>query len=366
MDAVRPVTDAFKAAIAQSHRVATRVEILADGAVVRTIDTVTAGTVTLDANAQARGRLDLTLVDDGTLVPSVPADLLAPYGRELRVSRGVEYPDGTQELVPLAVCRIDDVDVDQLPVIHITGQDRSARITDARFEEPYEVAQGTNVATAILNLVQGAYPDVTYSFTTTMHNTGHMVAEEGGDRWKLAQDFATNAGLRLYFDGDGTLVLAPESAGAAVVNLVEGDDGVLLTAAKRWTRTGTYNRAIAVGENMNEIAPVRGVATDENPLSPTFYGGSFGRVPVFMQSQFIVTADQALDAATAALARQLGTTQAVNFGSLVLPHLEPGDVARITRQAAMIDQDSIIDQLTIPLGAEGTMTGSMRATQVTA
>jgi hypothetical protein len=366
---MRPVSDKFKAAVTQTHDIATLVEVLQDSVVIGTLNTVTAGTVTLDAKAQSRGRLDLTVIDDGTLhlVPTTSGDMLAPYGRELRVSRGVRYPDLTTELVSLGVFRIDDTnieDTDSGLQIQVSGMDRSARVSDARFEAPYQIAAGTNLATAILALIQPVLPDLVTSFVATAVTTPAVFAEEEGDRWELAQKLASDAGLRLYFDGDGTLVLDVDSSGAPVVTIAEGPGGVLLSAARRWTSQGAFNRVIATGESTGIGTPVRGVATDTNPLSPTYYFGPFGPRPRFYRSQFIVTAQQALDAATAMLSKELGTTQTVSFGSLVLPHLEPGDVARVTRSRAGINEDNILDSLVIPLTYDGSMTGATRASQV--
>lgn len=366
---MRPVTDRFVTAISQSHQMALLVEVLRNGDVVAIIDSVTAGTVTLDSTAQIRGRLDLTIVDDGTLglIPRLAADPLAPYGNELRVSRGINYPDGTSELVALGVFRINDTDVTDGPdvlTIQITGQDRSARIADGRFESPADITQGVNVGTQIQTLVSAVYPDVTFNFAPTPHLTGHMTIEEGTDRWEVCQHFATNAAMQLYFDGDGTLVLAPDAGGTAVLALAEGADGLLLSSTRRWTRQGAYNRVVATGENTGVGTPVRGVATDTNPLSPTYYYGSFGQVPRFFVSQFFNTSQQAQDTAEAMLLREMGTTQSVNFGSLVLPHLEPTDIVQITRVRAGISEDHVIDSLTIPLTADQAMTGATRATQV--
>lgn len=363
---MRPVSEAFKAAVVSSHQIATRFDVLQDGIAIDTLDTVTAGSVTLDAKAAARGRMDLTIVDDGTLglVPTQAGDLLAPYGREIRVWRGVTYPD---ELVSLGVFRIDDVAPSEEAgslTLAIAGLDRSGRISDARFEHPDQCNAGTNLATAILGLIQPVYPDVVYDFTPTSVVTPLIIFQEQDDRWAIAQKLASDAGLRLYFDGDGTLVLAADSPSDAVITLAEGTAGVLLSAAKRWTRQGVYNRWIATGQSTGVGAPVRGVATDDNPLSPTYYFGQFGPVPTFFSSQFITTDAQAADAAAAMKSRQIGTAQAISFGSLMLPHLEPGDVARITRLRLGIDEDNVIDSLVIGLTHDARMTGTTRALPV--
>ncbi len=368
-----PVTARFRTAITQPHRLATLVEVLQDGVPIgdpipSTID----ATVTFDANAQTRSRLDITLADDGTLglIPTTASDRLAPYGNEIRVWRGLTYPDGTTELVPLGVFRLDDNDIDDtdtgLP-LKLAAPDRSARIIDARFEEPGQVDQGENVATAIAQLITPAHPDVVMRFATTSLVTPAIFYEAQGDRWQLAQDIATAAAMRLYYDRLGELVLAPDATAEPVLTIGEGETGSLVSVGKNWTRRGAYNRAIVTGENTGEGAPVRGVATDEDPLSPTRYDGPFGPAPVFMSSQLVTTTEQATDAAAALLRRQSGTTQRIRLGSFVLPHLDPGDAIRVTRGRLGLAEDiHVLDSLTIPLSPDGIMASTTRAVQVAA
>lgn len=368
---MRPSSSRFAEAIRRSHRIATEVEVLTEGEVRKTITTAVGGSVTLDAKAQTRGRLDLQLTEDvaDSLIPTRATDLLAPYGNELRVSRGIQFPDGTRELIRLGVYRIESPrprSSAQGLELHVAGYDRSKRISDARFEAPFQIEQGENYADAILRVLQDAWPEMPYSFASTTLTTPQLFAEEQGDRWAFAQEMATSIGMSLYFDGDGVCQLRPagSSSSSPVVRLTEGEGGVLLEAERDWTREGTYNRVIATGENTGEDAPARGVATDDNPLSPTYYYGPFGKVPRFYVSQFITTDAQALDAAHAILNSELGTTQQVSFGALVDPRLEPDDVVQITRDALELDEIHVIDSLTIPLDVAGAMTGRTRAVVV--
>lgn len=366
---MRNVTGAFDTAIRGSHKLATLAEVIDTTGAETTVDIVD-GTVTLDQRAAVRGRCDLAIVDDGTLnlVPDSASSLLAPYGNEIRVSRGITYPDGTTELVALGVFRFQVTEVDDAPdgmQIRITGLDRAQRFIDARFEEPYQVTAGTNYATAILDVLQAAWSAVPTDFTTTALTAPSLIAQEGDDRWEFAHNMATAISMDLYFAGDGTLVLAPDALSSPVATLAEGVDGVLLAAGRQWTREGTFNRVIATGENTSETAPARGVATDDNSLSPTYYYGPFGKVPRFYVSPFLTTDAQAEAAAASILAKELGTTEQVQFGTLVLPQLEPGDTVCIARARAGIDEDHVIDSLTIPLAAVGSMTGATRARQVT-
>lgn len=372
---MRPVSAAFSAAVRQSHRLVVKVEILdSTGAVIGSLtdDTqasLVTGGVTLDAKAASRGRYDITVVDDGAreLVPTSAADMLAPYGNEVRVSRGLILPDNTIETPSIIIGRIDAANVDDSAAgltIQISGQDRSGRIIDAKFEEPTEVAAGTNIETAIRTVLASAIPNLVTIFPGSTYVTPALRAEEEGDRWAFAQNIATASGLELYFNGDGHLVLGPLYDRPAVATLAEGEGGVLLSAARGWVREGTFNRCIATGENTSEAAPARGVATDENINSPTYYWGSFGRVPRFYRSSFITSDAQALDAATTLLRRQLGTTQSITFGTVVDASLEPSDTVSITRErAGIMGDDHVIEGLAIPLTADAPLTGTTRARQ---
>ena len=369
---MRPASDRFKAAVTQSHSLAVQVDVLRDNAVIQTLNTVESGTVTLDASANVRGRGELAILDDGTLdlIPTSVDDPLAPYGNEIKVYRGVLYPDGTTELVSLGVFRIDNPRTSEqagTPTINITGQDRSARIIDARFEAPYEVTAGTNLITAISDLILPVYPDVDIIVAVdTSATTGTVIAEAQSDRWEFAGKLAVGAGARLYFDGDGALVIAPEvTPGPAAIELVEGENGVLVSAASDWRREGARNVIVATGENTGEAAPARGVAEDLDPTSPTYVHGRFGRVVGFYSSPILTTDSMATAAARTILARSTGTTQSVEFGSLVLPHVEPGDIAHIKRSILGIDQAHILETVSLPLSHDGVMTGRTRMVQVT-
>lgn len=363
---MRTVSDTFD--VAQPYVLAVAATVTDPQDASTTVEIVD-GSVTLDQTAATRGRADVTIIDDGTLglVPTSPASLLAPYGNEIALSRGITYPDGTSELVGLGVFRIQAVDVDDSAdgmAVRISGLDRSARVIDARFEEPYQIAAGTNYTTAILATVQAAWPDVPYSLTSTGLVTPALVAQEGDDRWKFCQDMAAAISMRLYFDGDGVLTLVPDVMTAPVMTIAEGENGVLIQASRNWTREGAYNAVIATGENTGQTAPARGVAVDNNPLSPTYYYGPFGHCPRFYSSPFLTTNAQAAAAAQTMLDKQLGTTEQVSFGALVMPHLEPGDTATITRSRSGIGEDHVLDSLTIPLTPDGVMSGRTRARQV--
>lgn len=365
--------DRFLSAITGPHEVAVSA-VLLDAGDETDLPTVVDGSVTLKANAATRGSCEVSIADDGTLgwIPTSSDSPLAPYGREIRLERGVRYPDGTTELHPLGVFRIEDASVDdtgdQLAVA-ISGLDRSARIIDAKFEEPYQITAGTNYRDAILATVQAAWPEVPYDLAYTDYTAPNLPVEEGADRWEFCQQMAAIIGMELYFNELGVLTMQPIAqfvTGNAVWEIAEGERGVLVRAGVAWSRQGSFNKSIVTGENLGETdTPARGIAVDDNPLSPTYYYGPFGKVPDFFYSAQVKSNEQAADVAAARLARQLGTTKAISFGTVVNPRLKPSQVVRISRERAGIDQeDHVIDSLTIPLGAESEMSAATRATVV--
>lgn len=366
---MRPVSAAFIDALSTSHKLSVEVKIVGSDEV---LEGLIDGQVTLDATAAVRGSVDLTFIDDGTLdlTPTNPTDRLAPYGNELQVSRGIEYANGTTERVSLGIFRIESVEVSDSGTgtqIRVSGLDRSIRVSDAKFDLPGQINANTTVATAILDIVQPGYEGADNSrFEGIEFPLPRVAYEEGADRWEFAQQIASRAGGELYFDGDGELILkaVPDIRSEPVAQIAEGTDGVLLSVARRWTREEAFNRVIVTGESMNQDPAYRGDVYDDDDTSPTYYFGPFGKVLRFERSDLVGSAAQAEAAASGILNKQLGTFSEIEFGSIVQPHLEPGDVVRVTRDTLGIDENHIIDQLTIPLTAAGDMSGKTRGVVV--
>ena len=111
-----PVSDRFLAALADSHTPITQVTLFRTDGMVEQLEH-TGGSVSVDRGSQARRTCTVTVADT-SLIPRTPTDKISVYGATLRLARGVQYSDGTQELVPIGVFRIDSVagDVDEGPV----------------------------------------------------------------------------------------------------------------------------------------------------------------------------------------------------------------------------------------------------------
>lgn len=380
---MRTVSERWADAIGSSHQML--VEVSVDGEALP----LTAGSVTLDNTSPTRGRADLSFADPN-LIPEHSTDTLAPYDNEFTIKRGLAYSEDDSELVQLGLLRVEEtvIEADGSGTdISVSLLDRAQKVSDAKFESATTVSAGSDYLTVIQNVIAEVIPNLQTNFISRTLSTPEVPAEEGGDRWDFVQNMAAAIGCELFFDNDGVLVLRliPTISGEPVAHLVEGSEGVevkptLLSASKRWSRTDTYNRWTVAGDNPNESgAPPHAVALDDDPTSPTYYYGSFGRKPKDIYSSgWIIDDAQALDAANGMKAKERGTAQVVEFGALVNPALEPGDVVQVTRtrinpedpdnpeaRIVIADEKHIIDQLTIPLTAGESMSGITRALRVT-
>jgi hypothetical protein len=375
---VRPVSAAFLRTLRGSHVMVTRARVCT------TFQTGTnptgteigilAGDVVHDATADVRATLDLTT--DGTgMWPRNASALLAPYGNEVFVERGIQYGNGTREWVSQGYFRIETPEQDEVPdgPIRLQCKDRMAGIIDARMVAPRQFVAGTTLGAIVENLVEEVYPSATIEYDDGSATSGAftwraLIVEE--DRYAFLNDLITGAGKIWYWDYRGVLVVkSPPSLTTPVWDVTHGRDGVLVQMSRALTREGVFNAVVATGEAADTIAPARAVAVDQNPQSPTYYFGRFGKVPRQYSSPFIVDNDQAFSAASALLKRSLGLPYTVNFGAVPNPALEPYDPITVvypprSRSTSGITETHIVDQLTIPLAADGALTAKTREQQL--
>src|SRR5690606_27376655 len=160
---MRPVSERFLRALRGSHGMSARARVVApgqtgtdpDGTEVGIID----GAVELDATADVRSTLELTTPGRG-MWPSRDNQLLAPYGNELFVERGVQFGGGVTEWCSLGYHRIYGIEQDDPPdgPIRIAASDRMSAIVDARLTEPRQLAASMTYGQAVSSLVHEVLP----------------------------------------------------------------------------------------------------------------------------------------------------------------------------------------------------------------
>src|SRR6266487_3262143 len=275
-----PISDRFRSALPQSHLVASRVDLLIDNAIV---DLTAAGVVVdgkVDVSAtDIRRTMSCSLIDwEGFLLPFTASDPLAPTGGELRFWRGIDYQDGTEELVPLGTFRYTAVDVPS-PKIELNGFDRSWVIQGAKLENALTIAAGTNYVEAITNVLMTAYgSNLPTNFPDTDEVTPGLVFDADSDPWAIAKDLASNIGMDLYFDPLGICTMTPAPDPATSTPDWTFDEGSVTNIglpgiALSWDVTDAINAVIVIGENSDNSQVYRAVAYDLDPNSPTRYDG---------------------------------------------------------------------------------------------
>lgn len=383
---MRPVTSRFLSALRGSHRISVRARVVEQFQTgtdpTGTEINVEGGDVESDAKVigerEVRGAVVRSSADLATtgvrMWPYAASDLLAPFGNEIYLERGIAFGNGIFEWVGLGYFRIETVDQDEAPdgQIRITAKDRMAAIEDARFTEPQQFVQGQTLGTIVTELVTDVFPDavIEWDDDTDLSTLGRSQVFEK-DRFGALTDLTTSAGKMVFWDHRGVLVIQDiPDPGTPVYSVNAGEEGVLVTMSRDLSREGVYNAVVAAGEAADSQPPVTAIAIDNNEDSPTFFGGRFGRVPRFYASPFITNVTQAQSAAHAILIQSIGLPYNVDFGTVPNPALEPLDPVEVvypktSRSPSMRKETHILQTIKYPLAPESAMTAVTREQELT-
>jgi hypothetical protein len=366
-----PVSRAFNAAARESHQAIARAEVWSGPELLTTL-AVTSGSVSVDRTRAIRRTLSLTVVEEDTaLLDDGAAGILSPYGNECRVYRGFQLETGP-EYAPLGVFGIAGVKAESGAsglTISVEGSDRARRVVRNRFVTPWQIAAGTDVATAVEQLLLSRYPDIEYDFALTGDTVNATILEAGesSDPWRDAQAIAQSAGLELAFDPSGVCRLyepADPVTGAPVATYTDVVDCALLSVTRDLDTETTYNGVIASGESSGLVVPVQGIAWDDDPSSPTFRGGPYGEVPYFYVSPFISKVGQATRAAESLLAQVAGASEKIEWTQVVNPAHDADDLIDIQETKTRTTARVTLDAFTVPLGSAEAMSSSARVRRV--
>lgn len=373
-----PISDKLAKALRQSYRLTMTVDVWYDNSYIATLP-VSDGRVDVDRTSSTRRSVEMTIADP-SFVPLYANSPLAPYGAELKVWSGVRYMDGSEELIPLGVFRIEDVDWDEATGAfpEVKGYDRSKRVIDAKFLMPYD-ASGRSAFAVITALVTDVV-DCDVLIDPLLRDyalPGGSVFDS--ERWDSVQTICAGMGAEAYFDVFGNLVVTTIPAitqdtphGSAVWTVDHGPTGVLVSAQRGVTRTGVYNAVAATGVTADtEGAPPVGFAADTDPRSPTYWGPAsalpygpftptpFGQAVMRYSNNLLTDSQQCETAARGQLANSLGLARSLDFRCVPNPALDGGDLILVEYPN---DQSELhlIDKLAIPLGPGNDFGGSTR------
>jgi hypothetical protein len=393
-----PVSPAFLTAVAGSHEMVNRVEVwqqpgggVGEPERIALLGTVSAGSVNIDETRQVRRTCTLTINSEGLsyddLVPVKAGDLLHPAtGNELRVYRGVRFPNGTEELAPLGVFRMtqptvtDDISGDGI-TIQVQGNDRSAWISRIKWQAPWVIAPEADLGQAVHGLIDSRVRGLSYDFASTgslgpigQHITFGTDLAGSNDPWADAVSLAALGGMELFFNETGTVVMRPVILPAAVpvaASFTEGDNCTMSEVHRNFDETLTYNGVIVIA-NGGPGAPVQAAVWDTNPASPTYVNGPWGRTPLIIETALIST-DLLSGAKSAALRMANAQFQmirrafdAVDLTAAPNPSLTEGDGISVIRERVGIEAKYVTSAITMPMDPESPMVVTTRPQEAAA
>ena len=349
------------------------------------LGTVTAGSVTEDESQEIRRTCQVTIASQGLshdqLVPVKQGDLLHPLSRnELRLFRGFAYPNNTVELAPLGVFRMSKpvvADTGSSLTVQINGNDRSMRVTQSGWVNPYTIPNNTPIDAAIRAALDSRFPGLQYNlipsgFLLPATNFGTQVGTGQNDPWLDMQNLAISGGYELFFDAMGivTLRVVPDPVSSPPSGLMFSADigavnPVTMQVGKTIDETQTFNGVVASSTASNLATPIQQTVWVTDPTSPVF-PQTFGYFPSFYQSPLINSAAQAVAAAHAKLQKLLTALDETTFTAVPNPALNAGDIIQVTDTRIGTNNYYAASQIVMPLDPGTAMQVTCRARRTAA
>lgn len=321
---------------------------------------LTGGSVTCDSKSQVRRKGTVELAAPN-LFPDLPEAALSPLGGELRVEYGIVIPRVGVEWVPLihgpiqeasaTLVRAAPGSAKRVSGLSVPVSDRAQSVADDRLTAPMQTISGALAVAEIARIVSQTLPLVEVVDLTGGNTVVAPSLTVEKDRWQDGvEKLADAAGVEAYFDQLGRFVIRPTPTldDPAVWRIDAGEGGVLIKADLKRTRDQVYNGVAVSGESTSGSTPVTALVTDDDPASPTRWGGPFGKKVRYYTSPLIVTVDQAQAVGRTMLERVRGYATTVNITAIPNPALEGGDVIEVDLGDGLI-QRHIIDQVPVSL-----------------
>lgn len=342
------VSDRWDDALRTSHTITTRAEVWQNGVFQQTIN-LSGGSITIDESSNVRRTLTLSCTDIG-LEPKDAADLLSPFGSDLRLYSGVTYTEGDSESVPVGTFRIaSSVRESVLSGLDITADDYSKPLSDDRFLAPWNTPQGSKIVDEIARMAHiwdASLPvyDLTGSAATTTKTTWDQ------DRWGSIQSLASSIGCEAIFDQTGNLIVRPvpqiSSSSSSVWTIDAGNETAVMTdVATGLSNDDSYNAVVASSSAVGS-KPISAIAYQTT--GPLAYRTGFKK-PRFYASPQLLTKDACKTAAVSILARSAIFTRQISPSSVPNPALDCGDIVL----CALLDGTSelrVITRIQLDLG----------------
>lgn len=310
----------------ESHSVRTVIDSYFDGEVIAEDVPLDSGVMEVTADSNVPVRLDLTFPSEWA--PRTQADPLAVYGQRL-VVRQVIGIGNDEWTVDLGQYRVQGWD-HEAPAVSVEALSLEQIIADYRFDSPYKRPGGATFAGQLGAICKGLLP-VDTSALTNRSLPASLTTDWTEDRMAAVRAVQTNWPCDLRVDEDGVLVATPVRTVAATpdVEWQHGEANAYITTGGAGLRDDIYNAVVARGERANGT-PVQATVVDDDPTSPTYFYGPYGRRQRFYESPLITSVSEAQAAARSVLRKERRRAATVVVTAPPDPRVEMLDTARVT------------------------------------
>ena len=316
------------------------------------------------ANLMSPVARNLTLNVPWRLYPALESDLLHPYGREIRIWRGIRLNGNPQPYSwPIFRGKIQDAGRDQQNgFCSIVAADRAQDVLDAGFVRPQNSTPGFPLNIEFQRLILGALADAEFGESDTFNERTQALAWEFS-RGSAVEEMFSAVGALWYALADGKFVTRrfPWTVPTApLLTLSDGDGGVILSASERRSRREMVNVVTATGERLNGDAPVVATAQDDRPGSVTDINGDFGIKSRLIRRQTPSTQGGAQALAEAALRTGITPTELISWVQAPDAAMELGDVYSldVSGRTGIIQ---VVSSFTMPVDIGPAMTVQARS-----
>lgn len=340
-------TPLYKSVLHTPHRRAAYIDVYDIDGNVRALGVpVIDGDVTANLTNRVTRTASFTLSDKW--YPRTVDDPMSPYRAVVKIFAGIQYGNGTDEVFPVFTGRAYEAKRNGDGTVSFRADDLAADVVACRFESPTNAVTGTQVISQIHRLITQAVPQATFG-TNDVEDAPTPKLTWDEDRGQALDDLSEATGGRWFSLGNGDFVVREfiYAVGTPVQEFMDGPRGLMSGAETTVTRDGTANSVVVVAERMDGTDPVRYVARDGKPASPTLFGGPFGRVVQVIKVQTPLSSAQAQKLARTQLAA--ATALSEQWSCDVVPDytMEPGDTVRLAYRGLISDQ--VIDGISYPL-----------------
>lgn len=319
------------------------------------------GTVSATLNSRVTRQLQFSTALD--LYPAEVTDLLAPFGNEIRVYRGIRLGDGdTTYTWPVFRGRIRNVRQYSTGNTVVSCTDRAADVVDHQFVTPQNSQPSNTIYQEFVRLVTDAMPDASFGASDVFAGPVQPLTW-ALDRAAALDEMSRSVSALWYTLANGDFVMRrypwTRPGATPVVTLTDATGGTVQYWEASRDRSDIYNVVTVTGERLTGQAPVYATAPDMNPLSPTYVNGGFGIRSLLDRLQTPSTPGGATGAAEQRLAVSIAPVEAFSLRCIPDASLELGDCITVAVNGRTSTQ--VVSALSVPLAVDGDMFVSTRS-----